>query len=112
MSVEPPTFLFVLDESDNEVAGETVFRRHPLHFAHPPSDEPVLGTCKNGAVWISDNSAVQRKSLLDLAETLFPECHAGTAQDLLLESLSRFLRVDPERGMPGGTCEAGNSSRT
>ncbi len=50
LGVEPPAFLFVLNKRDDEVAGQAVFRRHPLHLALPQSDEPVVEGGKDGAV--------------------------------------------------------------
>ena len=45
--------------------------------------------------------------------TLFPKCHCGTAQYLLFGSLSKFLRVDPERGyVQAELATEGTSSRT
>ena len=110
MSVEPPALLFVLDEGNDRVAWQTVFRRHPLHLTLPPSHQSVLGAGEDRAVCLG-NDLLRRRiaSWLRIQRKLcFQQRRCGTTRGLPFGSLSKFLRVDPQRDLPGGTCEAGN----
>ena len=59
-SVQPQAILFVLDERNYRVAGQTVFRRHPVHLTLSPFHKSVIGTGKNGTICRRHNLAIKR----------------------------------------------------
>ena len=62
LGIQPPVVLRILNERDDEVAGQAVFRGHAPDGARTPAEQTILGADENGAICASDDVPIQRRT--------------------------------------------------